>query len=125
MVADSTFGFAQPSRVRVAEHFFYPKTGTFIAYECGKPIGFFSACIAPFFFSDYERATDLGFYIHPNHRGGAVALRLLRAIEKWAKQMGAKQFCMGQSLGGKVDQMKSFYERNGYQICGFNSIKEL
>jgi GNAT superfamily N-acetyltransferase len=67
----------------------------------------------------------LGFYIRADYRGGSAAVRLLRTVEKWAKDMGAKQFCVGQSLGGKVEQMKSFYVRNGYDICGFNSVKVL
>jgi GNAT superfamily N-acetyltransferase len=125
MVKDSVFHFAVPSRPRVAEHYFYAKTGNFIAYKDATPIGFISACIVPFFFSDYERACDLGFYVCPAHRGGSAAIRLLHTREKWAKQMGAKEFCMGQSLGGKVDQMRSFYERNGYTVCGFNSMKDL
>ena len=125
MVAASVFHFAIPSRKRIAEHFYYPQTGTFIAYKDGVPIGFISACIAPFFFSDYERATDLGFYIRPDHRGGSTALRMLRVLEKWAKQNGAKYLQIGHSVGGKVDEMKSFYIRNGYKVGGFNSMKEL
>jgi GNAT superfamily N-acetyltransferase len=125
MVAASVFDFAKPSRRKIRELFLYPKTGTFIAFKDDEPIGFVSAVIDAFFFSDYERATDLGFYIRPGHRGGSTALRLLRTIEKWAKAMGAKELFMGHSVGGKVDEMKSFYIRNGYRVGGFNSMKVL
>ena len=125
MIEASVFSFAKPSRKRIAEHFYYPKTGTFIAYKDNEPIGFISACIAPFFFSDYERATDLGFYVREQHRGGSTALRLLKTIEKWAKAMGARELQIGHSVGGKVDEMKSFYLRNGFKVGGFNSMKVL
>ena len=125
MVGDSVFPYAVPSRERVWEHYFYPRTGNFLAFDGDQPVGFVSACVVPFFWSDYQRATDLGFYVKPQYRGSSAAPRLLRAIENWARSMGAKQFCMGQSLGGKVEAMRSFYERAGYQICGFNSVKDL
>ena len=125
MVADSVHAFATPSRQKVKELFEFPKTGTFIAYDNEKPIGFISAIYFAFFFSDYERASDLGFYVRPSHRGSSAALRLLRAIEEWAKSMGAKEIFLGHSVGGKVDEMKSFYIRNGYQVGGFNSMKVL
>ena len=125
MVEQSVFSFAKPSRKRIEEHFYYPKTGTFIAVADGVPIGFISACVTPFFFSDIERATDLGFYIVPAHRGGSAAQRLLKTLEKWAKDMGMTHLFMGHSVGGKVEQMKSFYLRNGYQVGGFNSMKRL
>ena len=125
MVKDSVFPYAVPTRERVHENYFYPRTGNFLAYDGDIPVGFVSACVVPFFWSDYQRASDLGFYVKPDYRGSSAAPRLLRAIENWARSMGAKQFCMGQSLGGKVDAMRAFYERSGYQICGFNSVKEL
>ena len=123
MVAASVFNHAIPSYEKIRELFNYPKTATFFSYEGELVTGFISIIIAPFFFSDVERASDLGFYIRPEHRGGSAAVRLLRAAENWAKSMGCKELYMGHSVGGKVDQMKQFYLRNGYRIGGFNSMK--
>ena len=125
MVAESVFPHATASRKRVQDLFNYPKAAGFLAYKEDKCIGFVGAVIAPFFFSDYERATDLGFYILPEHRGGRTAFLLLRAIEDWAKSMGVTEMYMGHSVGGKIEEMKKFYIHNGYTISGFNSIKKL
>jgi GNAT superfamily N-acetyltransferase len=123
MVIESSFSFAPPSRARIKALMEYKKGAAFLAYKEDKCIGFVGAIIAPFFFSDYERATDVGFYILPEHRGGSAAFKLLRTIEDWAKENGAKEIFMGHSVGGKIEEMKSFYVHNGYKIGGFNSMK--
>lgn len=123
MVAESVFSFAPPSRKRIKALMEYPKGAAFLAYKDDKCIGFVGAIISPFFFSDYERATDVGFYIAPEHRGGTTAFKLLKSIEDWAKENGAKELFMGHSVGGKIEEMKKFYIHNGYKIGGFNSMK--
>jgi GNAT superfamily N-acetyltransferase len=123
MIAESVFSFAPPSRARIQKLMDYPKGAAFLAYKEDKCIGFVGAVIGPFFFSDYERANDVGFYILPEHRGGTTAFKLLKAIEDWAKENGAKELFMGHSVGGKIEEMKKFYTHNGYKIGGFNSMK--
>jgi GNAT superfamily N-acetyltransferase len=123
MVAESVFSFAPPSRKKIQSLLDYSKSAGFLAFEGDKCIGFVAAVIGPFFFSEYERATDLGFYILPEHRGGTTAFKLLKTVENWAKEMGVKEFFMGHSVGGNIEGMKKFYEHNGYRIGGFNSMK--
>jgi GNAT superfamily N-acetyltransferase len=125
MVEESVFSHAKPSRKRIEALFYYPKSVGYLAYKDDICIGFIGALIGPFFFSDYERATDLGFYILPEHRGGRAAFMLLRALENWVKQMGVSELYMGHSVGGKIEEMKKFYIHNGYKIGGFNSVKKL
>jgi GNAT superfamily N-acetyltransferase len=125
MVAESVFSFAPVSKAKIQQLFSYPKCATFLAFKDDKCIGFVSAVISSFFFSDYERATDVGLYVLPEHRGGRAAFKLLKAIETWSKEMGAKELCMGQSVGVNIEGVKKFYEHNGYQIGGFNSMKRL
>jgi len=123
MVTESVFSFAPPSRRKIQALMDYPKGAAFLAFEKEKCIGFVGAVITPFFFSEYERANDVGFYILPDHRGGSTAFKLLKAIENWAKENGAKELFMGHSVGGKIEEMKKFYIHNGYKIGGFNSMK--
>jgi GNAT superfamily N-acetyltransferase len=125
MVSESVFAYAKPSRKKIQDLFDYPRGAAFLAYKDGICIGFIGAVIAPFFFSDYERATDVGFYVLPEHRGGRAAFKLLYAIEDWAREQGVKEMFMGHSVGGKIDEMKKFYIHNGYKIGGFNSMKKL
>jgi GNAT superfamily N-acetyltransferase len=124
MVAESVFSFAPPSKRKIQALMDYPKAAGFLAFKDEKCIGFVAAVVNEFFFSEYERATDLGFYILPEHRGGSIAFKLLREIENWAKEMGVKEIFMGHSVGGKVEETKQFYLRNGYRVGGFNSMKK-
>ena len=123
MVAESVFAFAPPSRKKIQALMDYPRGAAFLAYKDGQCIGFVGAVISQFFFSEYERANDVGFYILPEHRGGSTAFKLLKTIENWAKENGAKELFMGHSVGGKIEEMKKFYIHNGYKIGGFNSMK--
>lgn len=125
MVEESVFRHAKPSRDKIEKLFNYPRSAAFLAYKGDVCIGFVAAIVDSFFFSDYVRATDLGFYILPEHRGGRAAFDLLRAIETWSKEQGVTELYMGHSVGGKIEEMKKFYVHNGYKIGGFNSVKNL
>jgi GNAT superfamily N-acetyltransferase len=125
MVEESVFSYAKPSKAKIQKLFNYPRGAAFLAYRDGVCIGFIGAVIDSFFFSDYERATDVGFYILPEYRGGREAFRLLQAVEQWAKEQGVSEIFMGHSVGGKIEEMKKFYIHQGYKIGGFNSMKKL
>ena len=51
--------------------------------------------------------------------------QLIENIENWAKQNGATQTWLGQSVGKDIEKTKQFYERLGYQTVGVNTMKEL
>lgn len=125
MVEESVFSHAKPSRKKIQALFEYPKSAGFLAYKDDVCIGFIGGFVGPFFFSDYERATDLGFYILPEHRGGRAAFLLLRALEDWARSTGVKELYMGHTVGGKIEQTRKFFIHNGYKTGGFNSVKSL
>lgn len=125
MVEESVFSYAKPSKAKIQRLFNYSRCAVFLAYRDGVCIGFVGAVIDQFFFSEYERATDVGFYILPEYRGGREAFKLLRAIEDWAREQGVTKMFMGHSVGGKIEEMKKFYVHNGYKIGGFNSMKNL
>lgn len=125
MVEESVFSYAKPSKAKIQKLFNYPRGAAFLAYRDGVCIGFIGLVISSFFFSDYERATDVGFYILPKYRGGREAFRLMQAAEQWAKEQGVSQICMGQSVGAKTEETKNFYVHQGYTVTGFNSIKTL
>ena len=110
MVEESVFSYAKPSKAKIQKLFNYPRGAAFLAYRGEVCIGFVGAVIDSFFFSDYERATDVGFYILPQYRGGREAL---------------SEIFMGHSVGGKIEEMKKFYIHQGYKIGGFNSMKKL
>lgn len=57
-----------------------PKTG---------PKGVFAFIVFPHYFSGELTAAELIWYVEPEYRQGGVALKLLAAAEKYAKDLGA------------------------------------
>lgn len=52
-----------------------------VARKDGEVIGYFANLIAEDFFTSRVEAKELGIYIHPDHRGGRLFLKLLVASE--------------------------------------------
>lgn len=125
MVEESIFSYAKPSRTKIQKLLDYPRGAAFLAYRDNTCVGFMGAVIAPVFFSEYERASDVGFYILPQYRGGREAFKLLKAIEDWAKDQGVSEISIGQTVGNKIEETKKFYIHQGYTISGFNGVKNL
>ena len=125
MIKQSVFADVEPSKEKLLALALYPKARFFLANQGDQAVGFAGACVSPFYFSTMEKASDIGLYVVPKYRGGSVACRLIKRLEKWAKDMGHQKLYMGQSVGLKVDKTLSFFERNGYQVLGFNCVKDI
>ncbi len=67
-------------------------------------------------------ANDMALFIHPNHRGGFIVIRLIKAFVQWARLAGAKQIRPGVSTGNKTTQ--HIYEKLGFVNCGANFVME-
>jgi len=61
----------------------------------------------------------------PEHRGCSAELKLIRKLEGWANDTGVNDICIGQTTKVNMDKTKQFYERLGYQVVGFNTVKHL
>ena len=125
MVEESILNFAKPSKSKIKSLIKYKDAIGFISFNNDVPSGFINAIVQEYFFSDYIHAMDLGFFVLKEYRGTSASLRLIKQMEKTLKEKGIKKFCMGQSVGIKIEETKSFYLRNGYSISGFNTIKDL
>ena len=125
MVAGSSLDMATPSLNKIRGLLANVNTSFFIGYYDAIPAGFIGINIGTFYFSDVRRASDLGLYVSPKYRGGSMAKRLLQRAENWAREKGVKAIFMGQTVGNKKDSTLNFYLRNGYELCGFNTIKRI
>lgn len=65
--------------------------GTIIVAELnGRIIGTLVAVLSPVWYCAAKQyATELGWWIEPEHRKGMTALRLIREYERWAEECGA------------------------------------
>lgn len=87
-----------------------------VAEDAGELIGM--ACL----FSDRATfnpavriASELVFWIEPEHRGGMAAVRLLKAAEKDAREKGVQVNRMA-VMSSSPEQAAKLYERMGYSL---------
>ena len=125
MVEEAEFKDATPSSDKLKKLFKVPNAIAFGAIKDEKLIGFIAGIKHEHFFSTNQKVSDLGFYVLPEHRGCSAAIKLIRKLEGWTKDAGISDLCIGQTTAINIDKTKQFYERLGYQVVGFNTVKHL
>ena len=66
-------------------------------------------------FSDDRVAADLALFVQPDTRGGIAAMRLIKAYEASAKDLGVKTITLGVSTGVHHDRTIRLYETLGFE----------
>jgi GNAT superfamily N-acetyltransferase len=125
MVSEAEFKDAKPEQKIIWNVYKNPNVSIFIATKENKIIGFLAGVIGPYFFSTRKRVSDIGFYVLPEYRGSRVAIKLLAALENWAKDNNITDVCIGQTTAVNMEKTQQFYNRMGYKTVGFNTIKHL
>lgn len=124
-IAEAQFSQAKldiPSLQKIIQS---PSVVYFLAIDNDKIVGSIGGAVLPYFFSTRKKVGDLGFYVEPEYRGSRAAIKLVNALESWAKEIGVEDVYLGQITGVEVDKTKDFYERLGYTVVGVNTIKHL
>lgn len=92
-----------------------------------EPIGLIIGLVSSSLFSDDKVATELAYYILPEHRSFKVAKKLIDAYEDWAGRVGATIVQM--SLLGPPSRsnevLESLYTRRGYYHAERAYLKEI
>lgn len=96
----------------------------FIAYD-DEFRGFIIMGINEHYFSGIKRAEDFALWIAPEHRGGTLVLRLLRAAEEWAEKNGATSMTIYHNTGIQTDKSPRLFNKLGYDTAGYIFTKEL
>jgi GNAT superfamily N-acetyltransferase len=91
----------------------------------GKVIGFLLGAITIEYFTGNKVANDLGIFVHKEHRGSRVFLRLLKSFEDWAKSVKASKIILYHSTGIEPEKSKTLFEKTGYTSYGYLFDKEL
>ena len=98
--------------------------GMFVAEKDNKVVGMILGMVTEHFFGRDLVASDLVVYVHPDHRGGTMVVRLLKKFEAWAYATGAKVIVLSVSTEIKADRTGELYKRLGYRISGVMAVKE-
>jgi GNAT superfamily N-acetyltransferase len=84
-------------------------------------IGMLAGSVTPFIFGNVIMASEIGWWIEPEHRGKAAGRELLKAFEYWAKQVG----CSAITMVSLDERLGKFYEKNGYKLYERAYVKEI
>lgn len=88
-------------------------------------IAFMTGQLSETFLNDEVNAYEKGLFVVPEHRGGSIAVRLVKNFETWARKNGASNIWLGQSVGQNQDKTLHFFQRLGYECQGFITCKKL
>jgi hypothetical protein len=91
---------------------------------CGDVLyGGFIGVLIRSLFCDQLIAKDVGWWVSKDMRGSMAAIMLLREFEEWAKMKKAVKIMLGQASGINVERTTKLYEKCGYKVVGFNTVK--
>lgn len=96
-----------------------------LAEDNSEVVGMMAGWCVESFFNHERTARDMILYIRPDKRGGMTALRLVRAFEDWAKEVGARHINIGISAGIDNQRAAKFYQSLGYAQRGVTLSKEV
>ena len=96
------------------------------ALQCDNEIvGMFIGFVAPCFFSDVIQATEIVWYVEPDHRGSRKALEMLDLFEEWAEFKGAVCSNLMNLDVLNADKVAKMYNKRGYRLVENTFVKEL
>lgn len=97
-----------------------------LVYEVDDEIvGMLLANVHGQFYTDIKVASQQLFYIHPLHRGGSAALRLMKKFESFGRYYECSVLNFSQSVQGVDDRWHKFCENLGYRHVGNTYFKDL
>lgn len=88
--------------------------------------GLAAALAYPHYFNAREKtAQELFWWVRPEKRGGPIGVRLLRALEQWARSRGCKTLSMICLPALSESPAERMYQRLGYRASERSYIKRL
>lgn len=87
----------------------------FVAEHDGQIVGGAGAVIVWHWSVAAKIGCELFVFVAPEHRGGSVAARLIRAMDRAVAARGAVRFQVGSSIGLNDERTAQLYERLGFR----------
>lgn len=84
-------------------------------YKGEELIGGLGGMIVPDLLDGRLCAHEMFWFMHPDHRVGTGAIRLLKHFEQWAQRHDASEVRMVHLVGNHDEQLKRIYEKMGYR----------
>ncbi|MEO5338466.1 MAG: GNAT family N-acetyltransferase [Magnetospirillum sp. WYHS-4] len=98
--------------------------GLLMAERNGEAVGMAIVVLGEHFFSPALAATVQLLYVTPAARGGPAAVRLLRALRRWAETNGARDLHVNVTTAIHADRTDRLLRRMGFRQTGGNYVLE-
>lgn len=117
-------------RVRLVARLSYltvsPQWQTYVAFDGEEMVGVVAGCAAPTQeWSEELTACMTCLYVQPSYRGSSAGVKLIRAFEEWAKGTACTAVSMSVGSALSIDRTLKLYERMGYKLYGYETLKEI
>lgn len=89
----------------------------------GAIVGGAGALVTDHWSVDVVFAAELFLFVAPEHRGGLLAARLIRAMDAQAKTAGAQVIQVGAATGVNDEMVAALYELRGFERRGIALVK--
>ena len=99
------------------------KAGTFFVAARPAPgqiSGLMIGVIDEYFFCDQRVASSIFFLVHPLHRGGLSASKMVLAFRAWAQARGAAEMYVGVASGVAIQRTGRFLSKLNLTLSGGN-----
>lgn len=111
-------------RVRaIAEHVISQGIALVAVSAMGGIVGMLAGIVSQHWFSTALIASDLVFYVAPEHRGGRAFFRLVREFEYQAAERGASEVQIGLSTEVNTEAAAGCCERLGFRRGSVGMVK--
>ncbi len=88
----------------------------FVAESNHQVVGFVLGAVCPSIFNkNIKMGVELAWWIDPQYRNGVLGVKLLKAIEKEARNQGVSTWSMICLEALEPDKVESIYQRLGYE----------
>lgn len=86
-----------------------------VAEVDAEVVGTMMATVYESWFSSARVASDYGLFLHPKHRGGTTAGRLVKRYKQWGREQGARDIEMGCNTGVAPEAFDAFIKFMGFR----------
>ena len=92
----------------------------------GEVVGFAAGTKGPYIGNlNYSVGTEIAWWVNPDHRKGTIGVKLMRFLEKMAKDSGIDFWNMMFLENSMPDVIEGIYQKDGYQKAETNYMKRL
>jgi GNAT superfamily N-acetyltransferase len=85
--------------------------------KTGEPVGMLCGQVGETLFNRKRVASELAWWIDPDHRSSRVSIELINAFEYWAKHKARCEYVQLATVEtDQVERISKFYNRKNYNI---------